>query len=121
MNIWSQVKNIPHGAKVIAEWLGDGGQVCDPAEAQRRADICLECAHNKQGLTLTQEVAKAVKLYLGVKNKLRLRVKGEKRLGACAVCTCQLRLLVHEPIDKVRAAIQPGENYPAFCWKIKTP
>jgi len=118
MSILDQVKSIPHGLSIITRWLGSGGNVCGLEEAQRRADICLKCKNNVQGMALSSAVATAVKTHLEVKNKLNLRVKGEKSLGACAVCTCQLRLLIHEPIDKVRSEIQPGEVHPGHCWKI---
>jgi hypothetical protein len=119
MNLIDQAKAIPHGVRVISEWLGSGGQVCDAAEAQARANICLDCPHNKPGFSLTAPVALAVKQHLKVKNKLNLRVQGEKRLGVCEICTCQLRLQIWQQIDSLRSELDDAElrQLPAHCWK----
>jgi hypothetical protein len=124
MNLWQSASKIPHGAEQISEWLGSGGNAVDPATAQRRADICLKCPHNQPGLNVTKAVALAVRSFLDLKNKLKLRVKGEKSLGACDICTCQLRLQVHEPQELVVLGLTPEEmeKLPEFCWKkIKVP
>lgn len=127
ISIREQAKHIPHGISLISEWLGDGGQVSDPEEAQARADVCTgrlsgkPCEQNDLSFSLTKPVALAVKRYLEVKNKIGLRVAGERRLGVCRICTCNLRLLVHEPIDQVRAEMtdEERERLPSFCWKLQ--
>lgn len=126
VNIIDAAKHMPQGISIITEWLGDGGQVADAEEAQARADICTgrlsgkACDQNDLSFSVTKPVALAVKRYLEVKNKIRLRVAGERRLGVCRVCTCNLRLLVHEPIDQVRAEMtdEERERLPSFCWKL---
>lgn len=121
MNLLDQAKAIPHGIRVISEWLGSGAQICDSAEAQRRADVCLKCPKNVAGLEITKAVALAIKEHLGVKNKLNLRVNGEKSLHTCDVCLCVLRLQIWHPIDKVRSELDEAElrKLPAHCWKNK--
>jgi hypothetical protein len=132
------LKNIPHGIKSIVEWLGSGGQVVDPGESQRRADICnhgmpagLPCPCNikefDNGIVeaacaaMEEVVADVVKRHLEVKNALELRVKGEKQLGICSKCGCQLKLLVHEPPERMVKQMQQGEreSLPDHCWKKK--
>ena len=66
MNILEQAKKIPHGIAVITDWIGDGGEVVHPLEAQRRADICNQCPRNVQGFSVTKPVAAAIKKFLGV-------------------------------------------------------
>lgn len=120
MNLWDSVKHIPDGVRNLADWLGEGGQVVDPAEAQRRADTCITCGLNKPGPAVTKAVALAIKAQLGVKNKLKLRVDGEKKLHQCGACGCVLRLLIHEPQERVEAHITEEERgkLPGMCWKI---
>lgn len=121
MSIFDQAKAIPHGVQSITEWLGEGGNVVDRAESQRRANICLHCDENKEDWIVTGMVADAVRRHLEVKNHLKLRVVGEKNLGRCDVCQCVLRLLVHEPLDNVKRQMKynPGEKYPEKCWKLE--
>lgn len=120
MNLWDSVKHIPDGIKNLTDWLGSGGKIVDPAEAQRRANTCVNCGLNKPGATVTTAVALAIRAQLGVKNKLKLRVDGEKSLHTCQACGCVLRLLIWEPQDRVEASITDEEasKLPGMCWKI---
>lgn len=127
MNIIEAAKQIPHGLSVIREWIGSGGEVADPFEAQARADVCTgrisgkPCPENDLTFSVTAPVADAVRVYLSVVNKIGLRVAGSKKLGVCRVCTCNLRLLIHEPKDKVKSEMTDEEKsrLPNFCWKLK--
>lgn len=128
MNLLDRAKAIPHGLAVITKWLGSGGEVVEPEVSQERADICngknptnRRCPHNDPSFPLTEKVAIAVRQYLSVKNKLELRVDGEKSLGTCAICTCELRLQVHEPQEKVQREMTDEERtkLPPWCWKLK--
>ena len=119
--LFDAVSSIPRGVETIREWLGEGGIPVDPATAQRRANICLECPKNVPPNIVTQSVALAIRRHLEVKNKLGMRVDGEKRLGKCDVCQCMLRLKIHVPIGIVRRQMPPGEfdAYPAPCWQTE--
>lgn len=120
MNLWNQIKNIPGGAKHLADWIGDGGHVVDRDEAQKRANICQTCALNVPGLAITSAVASAIKAQLSLKSKIRLRVDGEKKLHNCDACGCVLRLLVWEPQERVESHLTDEERQklPEFCWKV---
>ena len=122
MNILEQAKKIPHGIAVITDWIGDGGEVVHPLEAQRRADICNQCPRNVQGFSVAKPVAAAIKKFLGVKNKLNLTVKGEKTLGHCSVCTCVNKLQIWQPAQQVSDEMTVDEIrlLPVGCWKLKT-
>lgn len=129
MNLLNQLKQVPHATEIFVRWL-PGGEVAAPEESQSRADICnganptgRRCPNNMQGMSVTAPIALAVKKYLSVKNRLNLRVRGEKQLGRCAACTCELRLLIHEPQAKVSNEITDAERplLPIFCWKLKEP
>lgn len=120
MNIWEEIKRIPDGTRHLADWIGSGGAVVDPATAQHRANTCLKCDLNEPGATVTKAVALAIKAQLGVKNKLNLRVDGEKRLHTCHACGCVLRLQIWEPQERVEGHLdkQIIGQLPSMCWKI---
>lgn len=128
MTLLDQAKHIPNGIAVISKWLGSGGEVVDARVAQARANICnfgaadgKRCINNDMGIHLATTVALTVKQYLEIKNKLGLKVVGEKGLGTCSMCGCSLRLKVHEPQERVRAELTDEEKLtaPDFCWQIK--
>ncbi len=108
----------------LTDWLGSGGHPVTAELAQNRADICLKCPENKPDSALTEAVGDAIKNVLALKNKMNLRVNGEKRLHQCAICTCALRLKIWTPIEVIRKHMDAGEiqRYPAeWCWQIKEP
>lgn len=127
MNILEAAKKIPHGLSVITEWVGSGGVVADPMEAQSRADVCTgrmsgkRCSENDASFSVTAPVAEAVRVYLSVINKVGLRVSWHKKLGVCRKCSCNLKLLIFEPQDKVKAEMTEEEkaSLPDFCWKLR--
>jgi hypothetical protein len=103
----------------IISWLGDGAEIVDPETSQSRADICVRCEFNKPGIALNSVAAEAVKRIIETKNKIGLNVKGEKSLGVCGICSCVLRLMIHEPQDQIRKQMTESEikNTPPHCWK----
>lgn len=120
MNLFDQVKSIPGGIESIKDWLGSGGQVVDLKVAQHRANTCITCAKNQPISSITKAVALAIKAQLGIKNKLNLRVEGEKKLKGCDICGCVLRLQIWQPQAMVESHLTEDERMqlPGFCWKI---
>ena len=121
MNLLESAKKLANGASVIREWLGSGGVTTDIADAQRRADICIACPHNQPSRLPIGVIAGAVKRHLEVKNKLGLRVKGEKSLETCEICGCANRLKVWLPRDLLRAQASDKEisdfsGVSGNCW-----
>lgn len=121
MNLFDRSKQIAHGAESIAEWLGSGGVVVDRDTAQARADVCLKCPMNEPRIIVTDLIAKAIRRHLEVKNKLELRVQGEKQLHTCAACGCVLRLLIWEEQSRIKSQMTPEETEktPTHCWKLQ--
>ncbi len=118
VNLWDSISAIPDGAQALTDWVGDGGIVVDSEESQRRANICLHCPENGEDWIVTGLIADAARKMLEVKNKLKLRVIGERSLGRCKVCTCVLRLEVHQPIELVKKHMKlNGDIFPGHCWK----
>lgn len=128
MNLFERAKQLGLGLVHITTWLGAGGEPADRGTAQERADICngdnptgRRCENNVEMDNVTPAVADAVRKTIEVKNKLELRVRGEKMLRHCTACGCVLRLLVHEPQERVRKQLTAEEidKLPKWCWKLR--
>lgn len=119
MNLFEKAMALPKGARVIAEWLGEGGVAVGVQKSQYRADTCLTCPHNRRSGVLTPMVANAIRDHLEVKNKIGLRARGEKKLFQCAVCLCDLKLKIHVPIENIRRHMIENEleAFPEYCWQ----
>ena len=119
MKLLDQVKDFARGAAIIKDWLGHDGIIVDQEEAQFRADICAACPKNVDGIRLTDAVAEAIHEQLEIKNHLMLRVKGEKSLKHCEVCSCVNRLSIWCPMEFLTRHSTPDElrEYPSNCWK----
>lgn len=106
------------GLPNITEWVVDG-TVVELEEAQRRAEICLECPKHEEASATASVIASGIRRLIELKNKLGLRVDGEKRLGQCSVCSCILKLQVWEPMELVEKQRNKALNYDPQCWKIE--
>lgn len=109
------------GGKVLVDWLGSRARPVVIDIAQRRADVCLECEHNKEGhsfLRLTAETVKAIAEQMQAREALKLRVEGEERLKACDVCACPLPLKVHVPLNNILQHTDEAtlNAFPPWCW-----
>lgn len=122
-SLLERAKSIPKGIEVIGNWLGEGGIPVTPDLAQQRANICINCPLNKKGNSLIAVLARSVHMHVRVKNKLGIRVLGEKKLGECGVCMCDLKLKVHVPIKLIRRTLHADEveQFPTYCWQISEP
>lgn len=123
MSLFDKAKEFAVGAEEITAWLGSGGKIVPQEVAQERANICLECAKNVEVGVVKDTIASATRKILEAKNKLGLRIDGEKRLGMCSDCGCVLRLLVWQPQERVQPYLTEEDlkNAPTFCWKLRKP
>jgi len=117
----SLLKDLRSGSQNLSEWLGEGGTVVGRSDAQERADICIKCPANVTGSKVTKAVALAIKKHLAIKNQANLRVRGEKSLGHCNICSCVLRLQIWMPQAIVKEQLTDKEvlSLPDYCWKNK--
>lgn len=108
-------------------WLGEGGHPVSPSQAQSRADVCTgrlsgtKCPKNvikPIQEVVTGAVALTVIRQIEYKNKLNLRVDGEKSLHVCDVCNCILRLKSHAPIEFIKETTDDStlKKFPPHCW-----
>lgn len=115
-----RARAIPRGIDTIREWLGSEDGACVSQElAQERAQVCLSCSRNEKGGIITGAIAEAVKRHLETKSDLQMRVDGERQLGVCNVCQCQMRLKIWTPLSIVRKQMPAGEweSFPSPCWQ----
>lgn len=117
----SAAGRVAGGARVLIEWLGDGATPVEIARAQARADVCLTCPENKPGyrwLRLTADAVRAIAEQMQTKDAMKLRVAGEEKLHACAICLCPLPLKVHVPLLTILAHTDAETlaAFPGYCW-----
>ena len=110
--------------KTIQSWLGDGCQPVAMEQAQRRADICIQCPHNSK--RKIEEVFKGaaiapIRKMIEAKTKMSLHVKDEERLHICAICDCVLSLKVFIPIEHIvdTTSAETLNDFPSYCF-VKT-
>ena len=120
MNVLDRIKHDVNGTRIVRDWLGCGGVTVAPEQSQARANICLVCEKNKAAWKFEQPVAQAIKRLVGLKNSLQLRVQGEKSLGTCEMCGCDLKTKVHVPLDYILRYTDAAEliSMPEKCWVI---
>lgn len=119
MNLSEQAKQWLGGAATITAWLGAGAQTVSKAQAQGRANVCLKCPMNTRDHAFTAAVAEAVRKQVEIKNKLELRLDGEKSLHTCSGCGCVLRLKLWLPITRLGLDSSEIEKFDASCWMRK--
>ena len=119
MNLIERAKQFKEGAQTIMDWLGAGAQKVHPTLAQSRADVCLRCPLNVKQSAMTEAMADAVKKQVEIKNRLQLRVKGEKSLLSCAACGCVTRLKIWLPIENILPEDQERHKFDPECWIFK--
>ena len=118
-NLIERAKQFKEGTKILTEWLGQGANTVDWRTAQRRADICLKCPLNQKDSVVTSAIADAIKRQLEIKNKLQLRVVGEKSLHTCSGCGCVTRLKIWLPLQNILPTPEEMPNFDDSCWLKK--
>ncbi len=117
----SLAKAADDGRRILVDWLGTGASPVAIAQAQARAEVCATCPENKPGhafLKLTADTVRAIAEQMQAKDAMKLRVEGEERLHACAVCACPLPLKVHVPLATILSHTD-GKTlnaFPPHCW-----
>lgn len=109
------------GAKVLTDWLGEGGQPVATEVMMVRAQTCIECPKNSRGdLTrwFTLPVAATIKKMLEARQDLNLSTPFDDKLGVCEVCLCSNKLKVWVPGEFIRSHTSPEvlAELPAACW-----
>lgn len=129
-NLAGLVENIKRsaaGARILGEWIGQGGKPVAPELAERRATICVSCPMNTMDshwlFGLPKTIAIAIHEQRRVKSQLELKVSVEDKLGTCDACKCQNQLAVWVPIHHIRKQTSRdiASKLDPRCWKLKEP
>ncbi|MCX6421052.1 MAG: hypothetical protein NT180_01605 [Actinobacteria bacterium] len=109
----ARLRQTAQGARILAEWLGDGGTPVDRRQAQDRIDTCNRCIHNKptDARSITKTVAEAILEQEQARNDLAMFLQGEGLAGTCDVCGCYLKLKVWVPLSYLGKTEMPDN-----CW-----
>lgn len=121
-----QMSNILKAAKNFGElwstWLGAGGKPVPKEQSQARANTCMACPMNDRSRpiyeALAGSVAKTIRAQIELKNKMKLRVEGEKSLGICSGCGCALVLKPHVPLEFILKTTDTSK-LEKLCWILK--
>ncbi len=119
------VETTKAGIGVWMDFMGAGGVPVEQKLADKRAEICVSCPHNKQGGLKNWFIQKAVdeiQQWFGILKDLDVRTKHDDKLGVCELCNCPLKGKVQVPISHIRANLIPEakEKLSAVkhCWVI---
>jgi hypothetical protein len=114
-------------AQLLADWLGEGGEVVDCKLSTYRA---LHCVAGHAGDTcpfnvepnwwdkVKNTIAETIRGQLAVKNEKAVATRFDPSLHMCKICGCCLPLKVHVPIKHIAAHTPPQveEKFPSWCW-----
>jgi len=113
------------GAKLLADWLGQGGKPVPKAEAEGRAGICATCPKNDIAMHWTEyftvPASAIIKKQLSVRSDLSLETTHDAELGVCAACSCPLKLKVWTPLEHILKFLTPEvkADLDPRCWILK--
>lgn len=118
----TRLRNDARGTRILAEWLGDGGQPVTFERAEKRARTCAagdggkRCPHNKvMTRRLENSVAQEILKHEEIRHTVELRTSQDSNLNNCEACGCYLKLKVWVPIKHIP---DEGDKFPAFCWQV---
>lgn len=109
---WQDFENFGLVAK---RHIDNGGKVVSKEEAERRAAICVNCPKNAPLKGVCNFCAGL--MTWAVRLAGNLNTSKDEDLHQCQICSCQLRLAVHIPLDVMLGERFDASNYPNFCWK----
>jgi hypothetical protein len=115
------VKRVRHdvtGARLLAEWIGEGSNPVPQPQAAARALVCASCPFNVPGHKFEAAIAETIRRHEGIRSRIQLRTPSDARLDTCDKCGCYLKLKVWMPLDKILRD-KPPADLPDYCW-IKT-
>lgn len=121
MTLLERVSRYADGARILSDWIGDGGKPASREIAEARAEVCNNCPMNDSGWKAPEHVATAIKEQLVVKNGLHLSTKHDDNLHTCKVCLCPLKLKVYTPLSYQTRYMKSDEikAFPEHCWLRK--
>jgi hypothetical protein len=102
----------------LTGWLTSGRPLVPQAEAERRAAICAECPYNI-GLSGCSTCRQSIGVLRNKLMKVQPTAVNDK-LRACDVCGCDLKTIVHVPLETLHARQLDYSGIP-WCWQNEVP
>lgn len=105
-------------ANFLLTWSMDSFTFVTQEEAERRAEICSKCLHNRMSAGCRVcgwmgKVSEAVGTFLGKRKTVK-----DPFLNSCAICKCPCRAIVHIPLQHLRLDKSQERMYKEVnCWK----
>ena len=109
-----RVRQDVKGLELLTQWLGQGGLPVSEVEANRRADICIECPYNVKGHKTEAWVATQIKKLNDFRGQ-QLAATRESELHTCSVCGCYLPLKIWVPSKSIEEHTDVSK-FPPHCW-----
>jgi hypothetical protein len=98
----------------LTTWFAAGRELVPHAEAERRASICASCPYNI-AISGCGVCRKTINVFRS--NILKAEpVSTEVKLNACSVCGCDLKSLVHIPLDTLKSKNHDYSKV-SWCWQ----
>jgi hypothetical protein len=112
-------------SEVLKNWLGNGGTPVHRILAEERASVCELCNLNVAPkwweANIVDPIASAIRVGLGIKEGMNLKLPQDNALHMCKNCGCCNQLHVWTPLEHITGHTSPEtmEKFPDHCW-IKT-
>lgn len=117
------IERIKSFVQTLFNYFVDGAQLVQQEEADRRAEICVQCHANLDGgQARTQGCCGAKNIEDKTIEVTRKQILKEKktsvddRLKSCFVCGCENKLAVWFPV-KYLLKKEDANAFPVFCWR----
>ena len=130
VNIIQELRRDVEGAKLLSDWLGDGGEPVSQIVAEHRASVCAfgdggyPCGLNREAGwwdRVKHKIADTIRAELEIKHRMALRVSSESALHLCVACGCCLNLAIWSPTKRLaeHTTQETLDKMPSWCWKKK--
>lgn len=119
MRLLEKAKQYANGVVILTEWLGDGADTVPKEQAQARANVCLKCPMNVREFAFPETVAAVIRKQVEIKNKINLRLNGEKSLHTCSGCGCVIKLKCWLKLDRLGLDADGLVKFDQSCWLRK--
>ncbi len=108
---WQEIMSF---LKTNAKWFVSGQPQVEQTEAERRAAICATCPLN---VAIAGHCPTCITTVDAYRNSILKAepTSNDSQLRACGVCSCDLKSIVHLPLDVLRAG--GSHKFPAWCWQ----
>lgn len=109
--------DISRFAYSVQSFIEQGGDYVPQEEANRRAEICMQCPYRIEN-TFCSACQGLVGFLTSAVFGTRTTPYDDK-LGNCGVCKCYNKIAVHWPLEAQSTEGLTNDDFPDHCWKKK--